>query len=676
MSKGLEITVPGDKSVTHRGLLFGALASGVTRVRKPLISADTQSTAAVLRQLGVEVPELIGSEIAVPGVGLRGLQEPLDLLDCGNSGTTARLLLGILAGQPVRATLTGDASLRGRPMARVTDILEKMGARFEWKDEAGFFPTTVHGGTVRPIDVSTGVASAQVKSAILLAGLTGGAFALVTEPRKSRDHTERLLAAMGAATVCHQAEGGWRVELRDPPSALQPVDFDVPADFSTAAFPLVWAVCRGSGPPLSLAGVGLNPTRTGLLHVLRRMGAQIEVIEDNHGGPEPTATLVAYPSSLEGTEVAGAEIPTMIDEIPALVVAGLFAEGETVIGGASELRVKESDRITALSHNLRAIGVAVEEAEDGLAFSGKPGHLEGSIATFDDHRIEMAFGVLEALTAGSVRVEERSAASVSYPAFWDEMGRLQAEDQGDRSSRLKTRRPLITIDGPAGSGKSTTARAVARTLGLVHLDSGSLYRAVAYALLEAEVSEDSWADLPVSYFSGLGLSAAVKGRGVELSLNGVPIADDLLRTSEVTAAVSRVAALPAVRASLIGLQREAAELGGLVADGRDLGTVVFPDADAKIFLVADLKERARRRLQETRGTEGGSVPTPTDSDDIEVAVMAQRIQARDFEDAHREHSPLRRPADAIVIDTTELTPEEQLHRVLKSVRAAWSPDEE
>ncbi len=672
MKTQLEVIVPGDKSVTHRGLLFGALASGITRVRKPLISEDIQSTASVLRHLGVGVPALDASGVSVPGVGLRGLREPTELLDCGNSGTTARLLLGILAGQPIRATLTGDTSLRGRPMARVSDPLEKMGARFDWTEQPGFFPATVTGGDLKSIDVSTPVASAQVKSAILLAGLTGGVFALVTEPRQSRDHTERLLAAMGAATVCHLAQGGWRVELRDPPATLEPVDFDVPADFSTAAFPLVWAVCRKTGPPLSLPGVGLNPTRTGFLEVLRRMGARIDVIADDHDGPEPTGTLIAYPSSLKGTEVAGPEIPAMIDEIPALVIAGLHADGETIITGASELRVKESDRIASLSNNLRALGIEVEEAEDGLRFSGQPGHLKGSVTPFDDHRIEMAFGVLEGLTDGQVRVTERTAAAVSYPAFWTELARLKGQDRADRSERRQNRLPLITIDGPAGSGKSTTAQAVARSLGLVHLDSGSLYRAVAYALLEGDVPEDEWPDLPTGYFSDLGISAKVQGRGIVLSLDGVAIADDLLRTPRVTAAVSRVAALPSVRAALIGLQREAARRGGLVADGRDMGTVVFPEADAKIFLVADLEERARRRVQESLGGDNEQAEGTPPVDEAEVVAMAQKIQARDFEDAHREHSPLRRPKDAIEIDTTALTPEEQLRRVLDQVRAVWN----
>lgn len=674
----LQIQVPGDKSVTHRALLFGALATGVTRIRRPLVSEDTQATAAALRQMGVRVSDLASSEVTVEGVGLRGLREPSGVIDCGNSGTTCRLLLGILAGQSFTATMTGDASLRARPMARVTDLLAKMGASFEWGDEEGKLPVTVRGRTLRSIDIGTGVASAQVKSAVLLAALTSGEFALVTEPRPSRDHTERLLSAMGAATICHPGQGGWRVELRDPPSSLKSVDITVPGDFSTAAFPLVWGLCRKEGPPLALTGVGLNPTRTGLLGVLRRMGAQIDVIEDPLSGGEPTGTLIVHASRLQGTEVVESEVPAMVDEIPALVVAALYAEGETRIRGASELRVKESDRIDALGRNLRNMGVEVDEAPDGLSLRGRPdgpSNFQGTVETFGDHRIEMAFGVVETLTGGAVTTASRDAAAVSYPDFWSEMNRLATENHSPQSRPPLTRPPVVTIDGPAGSGKSTTARAVAQSLGLVHLDSGALYRAVACTLLDNGVSPGEWGTLPTSYFSGLGLSAEVEDGHVALRRNGALLDDDRLRTPEVTAAVSPVAALPAVREALIGLQRDAAANGGLVVDGRDLGTVVYPDADVKFFFIANLEERARRRVLERSEQEPGTSPTSgEDTGEAEVVAMAQRLNARDFEDTHRAHSPLRRPHDAIVIDTTHLTPDQQLAQVLDHVRAVWTPE--
>lgn len=659
LGAGAALRVPGDKSVTHRGLLFGALAEGRTEVRRPLVSADTRSTAAVLRQLGVAVPpiEATTEVVTIDGVGLRGLREPREVLNCGNSGTTARLLLGILAGQPISATMTGDASLRGRPMDRIAEPLGLMGARFRYMDQAGRLPLVVSGGGIKPIDIRTPVASAQIKSAIVLAGLTGGAFALVTEPRQSRDHTERLLKAMGVSVISHAVREGWRVELRDPPETIQAVSLTVPGDISTAAFPLVWAVCRAEGPPLELRGVGVNPTRTGMLAVLERMGARIERTNESEDRAEPTATLVAYPSRLEATEITGAEIPSLVDEIPALVIAGLFADGESRVTGAGELRVKESDRIASLTYNLRRLGVDVDEARDGLSFRGPVDGLSGEVDTFDDHRIEMAFGVLEALTQGAVRVADRNAARVSYPAFWDDLAALQRWNRVDRTP-AQTRRPVVTIDGPAGSGKSTTARAVAAELGLVHLDSGALYRAIALALLEAGVARESWDALPTEFFEELRLDATVDGQKMVLSLGGEVLNDARLRTDEVTAAVSSVAALPSVRAALIGLQRAAGRGGGLVADGRDMGTVVFPGADVKIFLVADLEERARRRANEGDGR----------GEEREVVAMAQRLQARDFEDTHREHSPLRRPADAIVIDTTHLSPEGQLGLVLDEVR--------
>lgn len=354
------------------------------------------------------------------GLGLRGLRAPDRVLDLGNSGTGTRLLLGVLAGSGLSATLDGDESLRGRPMARVTDPLSAMGARFEHHRDAGRLPITVHGAhPLRPVDWPSRVASAQVKSAILLAGLTGGAFALVTEPRRSRDHTERLLDGVGAAVVSHAVAEGWRVELRDPPERIAPLDFEVPGDVSSAAFVLAFAVLGGGSGPVSVERVGLNPTRTAFLDVLRRMGVAVEVRRDPSAEAlEPIGTVTAGPTALAGVSVAPEEVPGLIDEIPMIAVLGARAVGDTRITGAGELRAKESDRIHALVSNLRGLGVEAEELADGLVVRGSDAPLTGRVRSYDDHRIAMAFGVLGALPGNDIEVDRPGAADVSFPGFF------------------------------------------------------------------------------------------------------------------------------------------------------------------------------------------------------------------------------------------------------------------
>jgi 3-phosphoshikimate 1-carboxyvinyltransferase len=405
------IRVPGDKSVTHRALLLAALATGRSRVRRPLAGEDTQSTARVLRQLGCSISELdADGDVIIDGVGLRGLREPGAVLDCGNSGTTARLLLGVLAGQSFAASLTGDASLRSRPMARVTRPLAAMGATFEDLGEPDRLPLRVRGGELRGLDHVSPHASAQIKSAVLLAGLTGGVPVSVVEPVLSRDHTERMLERLGARLSRHTpADGGAYVGL-EPVAQLDPLDAEVPGDFSSAAFVIAHAVLN-SRRPVRIAGVGVNPTRTGLLGVLQRMGVSVAVENARESGGEPVADLIVRPTPLRATVVGGAEVPSLIDEVPVIAILAARAEGDTVITGARELRVKESDRIAAIVANLRAVGITAHELPDGLVVSGTGRRLAGSVACRHDHRIAMAFAVLGAL-------DDRDCVAVSYPGFW------------------------------------------------------------------------------------------------------------------------------------------------------------------------------------------------------------------------------------------------------------------
>jgi len=413
------IRVPGDKSMSQRALILSTLATGESRLRGVLPSDDPCATAGALRALGADLPSLPGdgSEIRVQGVGLHGLKEPGGVLDFENSGTGSRLMLGVLAAQSFTTRATGDASLRGRPMGRITRPLAQMGAMFHELGEADRLPLEVVGSQLRSLDYDSPVASAQVKSAVLFAGLAGETFVLVSEPRCSRDHTERMFGMVGASVVSHENGGRWHVELRDPPSSIHPLDFEVPGDFSSASFLVSLALLGGVEGGLAIDHVGLNPTRTGFLGVLARMGGRVDLV----GAPmvgEPVGGLRATSAILTGTEVGEAEVPGMIDEFPILAVVAARAEGVTRITGASELRVKESDRIRALVDNLRAVGVEVEELEDGLEIVGSDRPLEGAVSSRHDHRIAMAFGVLGALPGNRIEVEGSSVVDVSFPGFW------------------------------------------------------------------------------------------------------------------------------------------------------------------------------------------------------------------------------------------------------------------
>lgn len=412
------LRVPGDKSISHRALLLAALATGTSRIRGLLAGDDVRSTAGVLRAMGVTVPP-VEPTVAVAGVGRRGFVAPPTPLACGNSGTTARLVAGLVAAHPFAATFVGDASLSRRPMRRVARPLEAMGATVTFGGAKGEgLPMTVQGGALRSIEWRAETASAQVKSAVLLAGLAAGVPVSVTEPAPSRDHTERMLQAMGAKV----SRRGATVAL-DPVASLRPLDLDVPADASSAAFFVALATLAGDGV-LRLPGVGLNRTRTGFLDALMAMGARVAREDETVAGAEPIGTLVVQPAALQGVTVGGADIPAMIDELPLLACVAARAAGTTTIRNAGELRGKESDRIAAVVANLRAVGVSASELEDGLVVEGTDAPLVGRVVTHADHRLAMAFGVLGAATGGGIAVDDPGCVAVSYPGFWDDLARV------------------------------------------------------------------------------------------------------------------------------------------------------------------------------------------------------------------------------------------------------------
>jgi len=412
-----EIRVPGDKSISHRALLFGALADGETDISGFLDSEDTDATAGCLRAMGVQITR--GDVVRVRGVGLHGLHVPGQPLWVGNSGTTTRLLLGILAGQSFPTTLEGDASLNRRPMDRVALPLRQMGAEVDGQGPRCTPPVTVRGGRLRAIAYASPVASAQVKSAILLAGLSAEGLTTVTEPEKSRDHTERMLRGFGVVVE----EDGLTVGVRGG-QTLRGQTVVVPGDISSAAFFLVGAaiIPRAS---VTVRGVGVNPTRSGLLDVLRAMGADLTLSNLREEGGEPVADLTVRHGALRGTEIGGSLIPRLIDELPVLAVAAAVADGVTVIRDARELRVKESDRIVTVARFLRAMGAEVEEREDGLVIQGgRPLHA-ADVESDGDHRIAMS-AAIAALAAG-VPATIRGAASIAtsfpnFPALLRELG--------------------------------------------------------------------------------------------------------------------------------------------------------------------------------------------------------------------------------------------------------------
>ncbi|GBD22568.1 3-phosphoshikimate 1-carboxyvinyltransferase 1 [bacterium HR29] len=414
------LRVPSDKSISHRALLFGALADGASVVERPLDSADVRSTARCLAALGAEIVWPPGSERAsIRGRGLHGLSEPEDVLDCGNSGTTMRLLAGILAGQPLLAVLTGDASLRRRPMDRIVRPLQEMGATVFARMGNSRPPLVVRGGNLHPISYRSPVASAQVKSAVALAALFADGTTRYEEPSPSRDHTERMLAAMGASI---RTEG--KAIVIEPADRLTPLTIRVPGDISSAAPWLVLAVCHPDAEVL-IEDVNLNPTRTGIIDILRAMGGEVAVLDLRHEGGEPVGALAARSSQLRGAEVAGALVPRAIDELPLVALAACFAQGRTVVRDAAELRVKESDRIAMVGAILGRFGVRVELFPDGFAVEG-PQPLRGArIDAGGDHRMGMLAGVAGALADGETRVLN-DAVEVSYPAFWRDLSAIAA----------------------------------------------------------------------------------------------------------------------------------------------------------------------------------------------------------------------------------------------------------
>lgn len=413
-----EITVPGDKSISHRAVMLGSIAKGTTSITGFLDGEDCLRTIDIFRQLGVSI-ERNGTDVTVESPGMHGWQQPAGDLYAGNSGTTARLILGILSASRVTSVLTGDEYLSKRPMNRVSLPLKSMGASIEGEAESSnLLPLTIVGGPLTAIDYDMPIASAQIKSSILFAGLTADGETSVSEQTVSRDHTERMLEQFGVAI---RKEGN-KVSVKGG-SVLSGTAVRVPGDISSAAF-FMAAAAMVEGSSVMFKNVGLNPTRTGILDVLRAMGAKIDILEQSGGLGEPYGTVTISHNGLRATEISGELIPRLIDELPVIALLATQAQGVTVIKDAAELRVKETDRITAVTTELKKLGAHIEETEDGMIIHGPTALSGGILSSYGDHRIGMMAGIAALVASGPISIENPSCINISYPTFFDDLEKL------------------------------------------------------------------------------------------------------------------------------------------------------------------------------------------------------------------------------------------------------------
>lgn len=406
-----EIVVPGDKSISHRSIMLGAIANGVTTVRGFLRGEDNMSTMHAFRAMGVAIDD-DGETIRIKGCGLHGLKEPGDVLDCGNSGTTIRLITGLLSGQSFFSVVTGDQYLRKRPMKRVVEPLSRMGARISGRSGGTLAPLAINGGSLKGIDYQSPVSSAQIKSSLMLAGLYADGATTISEPSLSRDHSERMFRLFGASLVINgngvTVNGG--VELTSQ-------EVTVPGDISSAAFFMVAALITPNSE-LLIKNVGVNPSRTGVIDILQEMGGDIQLLDRREVSGEPVADILVRSSRLKGIAISGGVVPRAIDEFPVVCVAAARAEGVTTIRDAKELRVKETDRITAMADNLRKLGVTIAEVEDGMDITGSEQLLGGTIDSCGDHRIAMSFSVAALVASGAITVTDIACVATSFPTFF------------------------------------------------------------------------------------------------------------------------------------------------------------------------------------------------------------------------------------------------------------------
>jgi len=643
-----EVQVPGDKSISHRALMLSSQVIGTTRLSGLLEGEDVLNTAHALQALGVPMERFGQGLWEVHGVGVGGLKESNDVLDMGNSGTGARLLMGMVSAYPFTTFFAGDASLCRRPMGRIITPLTQMGAQFLAR-EKDRMPLAVQGTkTPLPIEYRLPVPSAQVKSAVLMAGLNTRGTTTVIEPVATRDHTENMLRYFGFAVETKSTKDGVAVSVeghQNPNRATRSIE--IPGDPSSAAFLIVAALITPDSR-LLIRNICVNPLRIGLFTTLKEMGANITFRDERTVGGEKVADIEVKSSKLKAVRVPADRAPSMIDEYPILAVAAAFASGTMVMEGLAELRVKESDRLSAIAAGLAACGVIASVEGDSLQVTGgKKPRGGATVATQMDHRIAMSFLVLGMASSEPVSVDDAAHIATSFPGFAEMNNRLGGRMESPVSAEAA--RPLvIAIDGPAASGKGTLARRLADHLGLAYLDTGSLYRAVG---------------MKVDY---AGKTPSDKQAAAEAARSITPedLANPRLRQEHVGKAASVVSAMPEVRSILLDFQRNFANSGkGAILDGRDIGTIVCPEADFKFYLTASLEARARRRHRELSGQ------------GIEVVYdsVLKDLKERDERDAQRTIAPLKPAPDAVVIDTSTMDASSVFEKVKQIIQQKITP---
>ncbi|WP_053332199.1 3-phosphoshikimate 1-carboxyvinyltransferase [Turneriella parva] len=654
------LTFPGDKSLSHRAAILATLASGTSTISNFLDAGDTMNTLKAMQALGARVTETGPRSFRIESGGLKTLRSPETVIDCGNSGTGARLIMGLVAGlEGVSAVIDGDASLRKRPMRRVLAPLEKLGAKFEWLSDTDCLPVRIHGTKIHKVEFTETLGSAQVKSAVMLAALASGAELTLTENIPSRDHTENMLRFAGVQVL---REGNTiRVPAGQVPA---PREYKIWGDISSAAFFAVGASLVPDSE-LVLRGVLLNPFRDRYLTALKDMGAAIEILPQRDECGEKGGDVMVRSSRLKGIQLPAESIPSLIDEIPVLTIAGAFASGRFSYRDAKELRVKESDRIGIMVKNLQACGVAVTEFDDGLELAGDPQRrLTGTIEPHMDHRIVMSFEVANLAGGGGLKIDGKEWIETSFPSFYE---KLQFVTSGKMPDHKKIE--VITIDGPAGSGKSTVAYMVAKALGYNQIDSGALYRAFTWAGYEKFRQLGGSGDWATAIEANSGLKTYLSEIPLEISFGsdgrqhvyaaGRELGDEL-RSPEIASRIKPVADARYLRERVREVLVDAASRFSLVADGRDMGTDVFVDAAYKFFLTADSRTRAARRLAEFQQKQAG----------ITLDEVQAQIEARDRDDENREFGGLRPAHEAIFIDTSSRTQERVADIMLAYIRCA------
>jgi len=676
------LTFPGDKSLSHRAAIFATLARGTSTISNFLDAGDTMNTLKAMQALGAKVTDLGDRSFRVESPGLEGLKSPNTVIDCGNSGTGARLIMGLIAGlDGVSAVIDGDASLRKRPMRRVLGPLEKLGAKFEWLSDTDCLPVRIHGTKIKDVEFTETLGSAQVKSAVMLAAIASRAALTLHEPIPSRDHTENMLRFAGVdVQKTKEVDGstglptGFRISLAAG-AVVEPRDYKIWGDVSSAAFFAVGASLLPDSE-LLLRGILLNPYRDRYLAALKDMGAFIEILPQRDECGEKGGDVLVRPAKLKGIELAKESIPSLIDEIPVLTIAGVFAEGKFSYHDAKELRVKESDRIGIMAQNLARVGVAVKEYDDGMELEGNPQRaLAGKIEPHMDHRIVMSFEIANLVSGGKLEIEGKEWVETSFPSFYEKLKSVVSTPLNDLSRRSLsgaegqrgTSPQVITIDGPAGSGKSTVAYMLARALGYSQIDSGALYRAFTYTGYQEyqrlAIKED-WAS---AVTNNAALNAKMSEIHLELKfsddgkqhvfVNGQELTHEL-RSPEIVPLIKPVADARYLRERVREVLAHASTNYSLVADGRDMGTEVFTHARFKFFLTANSRTRAERRLAEFREK----------SPSITLDEVERQIVDRDRDDMNREYGGLRPAPEAIFIDTSSHTQEQVADLMLAYIR--------